>query len=106
MMDRRMAITTWLISGALLLCANFFAPGASAQIAKVIDDDGRRFFVNAEPLRTPKLTASKPRTNIYLPAEVSLTGRNHPASDLGHNAVKKIVAEAADRHRVEPALIR
>src|SRR5260370_27386759 len=106
MMHRRTAITTWLISGALLLCASFFAPGASAQIAKVIDDDGRRFFVNAEPLRTPKLTASKPRTNIYLPAEVSLTGRNHPAVDMGRDGVEQIVREAADRHRVDPALVR
>ena len=106
MMHRRTAITTWLISGALLLCANFFAPGASAQISKVIDDDGRRFFVNAEPLRTPKLTASKPRTNIYMPAQVSLTGRSHPAIDIGRDGVEKIVREAADRHRVDPALVR
>ena len=105
-MHRRTAITTWLISGTLVLCANFFAPGASGQIAKVIDDDGRRFFVNAEPLRTPKLTASKPRSNIYMPAQVSLTGRSHPAIDMGRDGVEKIVREAADRHRVDPALVR
>ena len=105
-MDRRTKITTWLISGTLVLCANFLAPGANAQISKVIDDDGRRFFINAEPLRTPKLAASKPRTNIYMPAQISLTGRNGPAVDIGRDGVEKIVREAADRHRVDPALVR
>jgi Transglycosylase SLT domain len=110
MMKRRTAITRALISGTLAFCAIFFASlfakGANAQIAKVIDDDGRRFFINAEPLRTPKLTASKPRTNIYMPAQVSLTGRSHPAMDMGRDGVEKIVREAADRHRVDPALVR
>ena len=109
-MKRRTAITRALISGTLAFCAIFFvslfAKGTNAQISKVIDDDGRRFFVNAEPLRTPKLTASKPRTNIYMPAQVSLTGRSHPAMDMGRDGVEKIVREAADRHRVDPALVR
>jgi soluble lytic murein transglycosylase-like protein len=110
MMKRRTAITRALISGTLAFCAiffaSFFAKGANAQIAKVIDDDGRRFFVNAEPLRTPRLTSSKPRTNIYMPAQISLTGRNGPAVDIGRDGVEKIVREAADRHRVDPALVR
>jgi len=107
---KRTAITAGLIRTTLALCAIFFASvlakSASGQIAKVIDDDGRRFFVNSEPLRTPKLTASRPRTNIYLPAEASFTGRNHPAVDMGRDGVEKIVREAADRHRVDPALVR
>jgi Transglycosylase SLT domain len=110
MMHRRTANTAGLIRTTLALCAiffaSFFANGASAQIAKVMDDDGRRFFVNAEPLRTPRLTDSKPRTNIYMPAQVSLTGRSHPAMDMGRDGVEKIVREAADRHRVDPALVR
>ena len=109
-MMKRTAITAGLIRTTLALCAIFFASvfakSASGQIAKVIDDDGRRFFVNSEPLRTPKLTASRPRTNIYLPAEASFTGRNHPAVDMGRDGVEKIVREAADRHRVDPALVR
>jgi soluble lytic murein transglycosylase-like protein len=88
------------------LTASLFAPGASAQIAKVIDDTGRSFFVNAEPPRTFKLIASKPRTNIYLPSESSFTGRNRPAMDIGRDGVEKLVREAADRHSVDPALVR
>jgi soluble lytic murein transglycosylase-like protein len=106
----RTAKTARVIRTTLAFCAIFFASlfakSASAQIAKVIDDDGRRFFVNAEPLRTPRLTAPKPRTNIYMPAQVSLTGRSHPAVDMGRDGVEKIVREAADRHRVDPALVR
>src|SRR5216684_3009700 len=109
-MMKRTAKTAGLIRTTLALCAiffaSFFAKGANGQIAKLIDDDGRRFFVNSEPLRTPKLTASRPRTNIYLPAEASFTGRSHPAVDMGRDGVEKIVREAADRHRVDPALVR
>jgi hypothetical protein len=105
-MHKRATNTTWLISGTLVLCANFFAPGASGQIARVIGDDGRRFFVNAEPLVTPKLTASRTRPNIYLPAESSFTGHSRPAMDMGRDGVEKLVREAADRHRMDPALVR
>jgi soluble lytic murein transglycosylase-like protein len=111
---RRTANTTGLTRTALIFCAmffalltaSFFAPGASAQIAKVMDDSGRSFFVNAEPLRPLKLAPSKPRTNIYLPGETSLTGRSRPAMDIGRDGVEKLVREAADRHSVDPALVR
>jgi hypothetical protein len=110
MMNRGATITGWLLRGTLvpcaIFCASFFAQSANGQIAKVMDDDGRRFFVNAEPLRTPKLNGLKSRTNIYLPAESSFTGRNRPAVDMGRDGVEKIVREASDRHRVDPALVR
>ncbi len=110
MMHRRATITAWLLRGTLvfcaILCASFFAPGASAQIAKIMDDGGRQFFVNAERPAPAKLTASRPRTNIYLPAESSFTGRSRPAMDIGRDGAEKLVREAADRHRVDPALVR
>ena len=109
-MMRRTAITAGLIRATLAFCAiffaSFFAQGASGQIAKVVDDTGRRFFVNAELPVTAKLTASKPRTNIYLPAESSFTRRNRPAMEIGRDGVEKLVREAADRHRMDPALVR
>src|SRR5713226_5093519 len=109
-MMRRTAITAGLIRATLGFCAifsaSFFARGASGQIARVVDDTGRRFFVNAEPPVIPKLSASKPRTNIYLPAESSFTGRSRPAMEMGRDGVEKLVREAADRHRVDPALVR
>jgi soluble lytic murein transglycosylase-like protein len=84
-----------------------FAQNSIGHIATVVDDDGRRFFVNAEPppLKV-SLTASKPRPNIWLPAEASLTGHSRPAVDMGRDGVEKIVREAADRHSVDPALVR
>ncbi len=103
---KRTAITAWLIPGALGFCAIFCAPSASGQITRVVDDVGRRFFVNAEPPLTAKLTATKPRTNIYLPAESSFSGRSRPAMDIGRDGVEKLVREAADRHRMDPALVR
>ena len=86
--------------------ASFFAKDASGQIAKISDDAGRQFFVNAEPPLSAKLSAAKPRTSIYMPAESSFTGRNRPAMDMGRDGVEKLVREAANRHRVDPALVR
>jgi len=107
-MMERTASKTRLIRATLALgaafAASFFAAGASAQIAKISDDSGRQFFVNAEP--PAKLTATKPRTNIYMPSETSFTGRNRPAMEIGRDGVEKLVREASDRHRVDPALVR
>jgi hypothetical protein len=109
-MMKRTAITAGLHLATLAICATvfaaFFAQGASGQIAKVVDDAGRHFFVNAEPPVSAKLTASKARTNIYLPAESSFSGRGRPAMDIGRDGVEKLVREAGDRHRVDPALVR
>jgi soluble lytic murein transglycosylase-like protein len=95
-----------LIAAATLACgAVFFATSANAQIAKVSNNDGRLLFVNAEPPAALKFAARKPR-GIFLPAEVSLTGGNRPALDLNRDGVEKLVREAAERHSVDPALIR
>ena len=114
-MHKRATNWGWLIRPALAICAIFssssfaplFAQNSIGHIATVVDDDGRRFFVNAEPppLKV-NLTASKPRPNIWLPAEASLTGHSRPAVDMGRDGVEKIVREAADRHSVDPALVR
>ncbi|PYT52251.1 MAG: lytic transglycosylase [Acidobacteria bacterium] len=63
-------------------------------------------FINSEPQLTAKLIAAKPRTTIYLPAESSLTGRNRPAMNMDRDGTEKLVREAADRHHVDPALVR
>ena len=96
------------VLATLVLLATFLAQGASAQIAKVVDQAGRQLFVNGDPPVTAKLTATaaKPRTTIYLPAESSFTGRERPAMNMGRDGVEKLVREAADRHRVDPALVR
>ena len=77
-----------------------------AQIASVTNADGRRMFVNAEPVATVKLMPARPRTSIYLPGEISFMGENRPAMNVDRDGVEKLVREAADRHRVDPALVR
>ena len=76
-----------------------------AQIAMTTDASGRRFFVNADP-PPAKLAAAKPRTTIYMPGELSFMGENRPAVNIDRDGVEKLVREAAERHQVDPALIR
>lgn len=101
-MVKRTAQAAWLILATLVLCPR----PAGAQIAKVVNDEGRRFFVNAEPPLSAKLTAAKPRNAIYLPTDATLTGRPHPWSSVDRDGAEKIVREAAERHHVDPALVR
>jgi len=105
-MNKRTANTAGLYLAALILCTSCFALSASAQISKVVDQTGRQLFVNAEPPLSAKLSAMKPRASIYLPSESSLTGRDRPAMSIDRDGTEKLVREAADRHRVDPALIR
>jgi soluble lytic murein transglycosylase-like protein len=101
-MRRRAPIAACLYLGAVVLLAS----PAHAQIAKVVDDSGRHFFVNSDPPNPAKLTGIKSRAAIYLPAEASFTGRGRPALSIDRDGVEKLVREAADRHRVDPALVR
>ena len=41
-----------------------------------------------------------------MPRENPLVGRSHPAVTMNRDGVEKLVREAADRHRVDAALIR
>jgi soluble lytic murein transglycosylase-like protein len=100
------AITAGLHLGTLVLCASFFAPRAAAQIAKVSEPTGRQLFVNAEPPVTLKLGGARPRATIYLSGESSFTGRNRPAMSIDRDGTEKLVREAAERHHVDPALVR
>jgi len=99
---KRTAQAAWLILATLVLCPR----PAGAQIAKVVNGEGRSFFVNAEPPLSAKLTAAKPRNAIYLPTDATLTGRPHPWSSVDRDGAEKIVREAAERHHVDPALVR
>src|SRR5258707_2487860 len=89
------------VFGASLL----FAPGAQAQITRLANDDGRTLFVNAEPPVILKI-ASRRSNSILLPSETSLLGKNRPALNLDRDGAEKLVREAAERHSVDPALVR
>ena len=96
--------TTFLFSVALLSWMGLPCP-SHAQIASVTNDDGRRLFVNAEAPNIAKLTPVKPHT-IYLPGEIAFLGKNRPALSIDRDGVEKLVKEAAERHHVDPALVR
>jgi soluble lytic murein transglycosylase-like protein len=79
---------------------------SSAQISKLVDNSGRRFFVNADAPNPGKLTSAKPRGAIYMPAEASFRGAGRPALSIDRDGAEKLVREAAERHSVDPALVR
>jgi len=83
------------------------AQTASAQITSVMNTDGRKLFVNAEPPTIAKVNPLKsaPRA-IYLPGEISFMGKDRPALTLDRDGAEKLVREAAERHNVDPALVR
>ena len=106
MMQRRIAIPACLCLAILVLCLQ----PANAQIARVLDDNsGRQFFINSEPAVRSKLNSSgvKPHAAIiYLPAESSFTGPGRPAMSIDRDGAEKLVREAAERHHMDPALVR
>ncbi len=105
-MAKRTALTAGLHLGTLVLCATLFAPRTGAQISKVLEPTGRQLFVNAEPPARLRLGGARPRATIYLPGESSFTGRSRPAMNIDRDGTEKLVREAAERHHVDPALVR
>jgi soluble lytic murein transglycosylase-like protein len=94
------------------MAALVFCPRpANAQIAKIVDDSsGRQFFINSEApqnkFSSTRFGAPKARATIYLPAESSLTGPSRPAMSIDRDGAEKLVREAAERHHMDPALVR
>jgi len=83
------------------------AKTASAQIATTTEPDGRRLFVNQEPptlIKAKAAPVTKPRT-VYLNSEIALAN-SRPWMSIDRDGVEKIVREAAERHHVDPALVR
>jgi hypothetical protein len=105
-MAKRTALTVRISLGALALCAGSFARTAGAQIARSVDQSGRELFVNADTPVTAKLVSAKSRKTIYLPAESTFMGESRPAMSIDRDGAEKLVREAAERHNVDPALVR
>lgn len=100
-MDTRSAIPAAVILATL----GFAASPTRAQISLAQNFDGRRMFVNSEPIVKEKITTSRPKS-IYLPAEQSFLGRKREAMSLDRDGAEALVKEAAERHRINPDLIR
>ena len=90
----------------ILATLALFCSSAPAQITKVTSGDGRQLFVNAEPPATLKLATLRPRSTIYMTAETPFTGFSRPSLSIDRDGAEKLVREAAERHHVDPALIR
>lgn len=107
-MGKRTVFTVLIFLGALAFVAGFCAAPASGQltITKVVDTTGRQLFVNADPPVMARIVPPKRHAAIYLPAETSYIGRYRPAMSIDRDGVEKLVKEAADRHNVDPALVR
>ncbi len=102
---RRLTIPACLCMATLVLCPR----PANAQIAKVVDDsNGRQFFINSDssPNKFSSTRFSAPKPRIYLPAESSFTGPGRPAMSIDRDGAEKLVREAAERHHMDPALVR
>ena len=78
---------------------------AHGQIASITDQGTRRIFVNQEPVTLVKPLA-KAKTTIYLAGENTFRGNSRPWMSIDRDGVDKIVREAAERHHVDPALVR
>jgi len=90
----------------LLVTLALYPRPAAAQIASVTDQGGRKLFVNQEPPNLIKTAVSKSRGTIYLPGENTFGGNSRPWMSIDRDGVEKLVREAAERHRVDPALVR
>jgi soluble lytic murein transglycosylase-like protein len=95
-------------SVCIALAALALAPyAAQAQIATAKLDNGRTIFVNAEPPRLLQPAPAKSRATIYLPSESPFSKNGYrPAMSIDRDGTEKLVREAAERHHVDPALIR
>src|SRR5579859_85487 len=101
-MGKRSALTAAIVLATL----GFAASPSRAQISLVENFDGRRMFVNTEPETKSKLANSRAPKSIYLPAEQSFLGAKHEAMSLDRDGAEALVKEAAERHRINPDLIR
>jgi soluble lytic murein transglycosylase-like protein len=106
-MTKRSAISCGISLITLLFCGALGASNASGQIAALTNEDGRRLFVNAEPPAPAKLSAvAKRPPTIYMNGESSFAGYGRQYVNIDRDGVEKLVREAAERHRVDPALVR
>jgi soluble lytic murein transglycosylase-like protein len=94
----------------LLTILGLSATPVRAQIASVVNEDGKRLFINAEGQLTvgKRKPASPPgRTTIYLPGASPLSWRSIPGqTPVALRDYDRIVHQAAERHSVDPALVR
>lgn len=103
---KQTAMTKTSLTWALLVAGTWFSlPTRShAQIAPVVDDNGKLVFVNGD---SPKARGGSTISSPPAPSEAryaSMTGSSPLRSTDGR--LERIVREAAQRHQVDPALVK
>ncbi len=103
---RRIAVRLAVVFSVSLAGSLVSLQLAEAQIMSVTNFDGRKLFVNSEPPSMAPLKPTPAHPNIYLPGEISFLGGNRRSMSIDRDGVDQLVQEAAERHRVDPALVR
>jgi soluble lytic murein transglycosylase-like protein len=104
--SRQTAVRVAFVFSAALAGVLFTARPAQSQIMTVTNLDGRRLFVNSEPPAAAQLKPMLSRPSIYLQGEIGFMTQSRRAMSIDRDGVDQLVREAAERHRVDPALIR
>lgn len=92
---------TGVLAGILVVCAQ----PASAQIVTMLDETGKRVFINAAP-PPPARGARATGTASAARRAASGTAGGSSAPAAGREDLERLVHAAAERHRVDPVLIR
>jgi soluble lytic murein transglycosylase-like protein len=93
-----------LFAGAV----SFFTVPSQAQIIASTEASGRKLFINDEPPVRVTFNAAKKSSIFATPVSFSTSTSTHSrfASRVDRDGVEQLVRQAADKHRVDPALIR
>ena len=104
--SRQTAIRAAFVFSAVLAGLLSSSRPANAQIMSVTNFDGRRLFVNSEPPLKAAQNSLPAHPNIYLQGEITFMKGNRRPMSIDRDGVDLLVREAAERHRVDPALVR
>ncbi len=85
------------------------AASAGAQIASYVDGSGKRVFINAAPAAPKKTARQAPKPvpgkeTTHAPSGASPTAKMSATPPKEH--LDRMVSDAAERHRVDPNLVR
>ncbi len=104
--SKQTAVRVAFVFSAALAGMLFTVRPAQSQIMTVTNLDGRRLFVNSEPPAIAQLKPTLTRPNIYLQGEIGFMQPSRRAMSIDRDGADQLVREAAERHKVDPALIR
>jgi soluble lytic murein transglycosylase-like protein len=104
-----MAVRAQLGCGILLALLALGASPARGQITPVVDANGKRIFVNAEdpaPRRSSRPASKAGLAAARTTQSPANASGNSGASRLSKELLERLVRETAERHRVDPALVK